>query len=172
MAHPAVVGGIIVGVALVLVLSFLPLTWLGVEDYNATITTTVSETCVLGVCSFQVQSIQPCDSGSATLLDWAAWFGLAHCTPMGSVGQSGPALNGCAVGCTYEVRVSMTGPGSFSASASETKLIGNVWSINVWDTIHFDFAYVPAGPYSVTSTLLVNGGTVASASGNICIGHC
>ena len=162
----------IVIAAAVLALAFLPLTAVGVQDYNATITTTVSETCVLGICSFQVQSIQPCDSGSATVLDLGAWFGYAKCSPMRSVGQSGPNLGACIVDCTYHVTVTMKGPGSFSASASETKLIGNVWTINLWDTLSFNFAYVPAGQYAVTSTLSVNGGSVAAAAGNICIGHC
>lgn len=167
LSRPLLYG--LIAAVIVLPLLFVPLTWFGVQDYNVRVAPTVSETCVLFSCSYEVQSIAHCVSGGASAIDLPGWLGWGGCTPKGSIGSGAPNLGTCAVKCTYEVKTTISGPSTFSASASESKFVGNVLTLNVDDTLTFSFAYVPAGHYSVTTDLYVNGATVATGSGGFTV---
>ena len=91
--HWAVYAGVGIGIA-VLALSFVPVPGL----YNVTVPVTLTETCILFVCSYGANSVNPTTTGAATLIDWGGWF-----APTGNLGA-------CAIGCTYKVTVTMSGP--------------------------------------------------------------
>lgn len=155
MVHPVVLGSIIALVA-VGALSFVPLPFVGLQYYNASVTTTLSETCVLGICDYGMPSLSGTTTGPAYAIDWAGWLGI------------GFSVAGPCIGCEYKLTV--TFPGGPSAVASEEKFVPNLFSINQQDTLTMSFAYVPAGTYSVSAVLQLNGATVATGSTTVVVG--
>jgi hypothetical protein len=154
VAHPAVVGGVIAVIAVFAALSLVPAPAL--VGYNVSVQTTLSETCLLGICSYSVQSVQASTSGPATVLDWSGWFGVTL------------GLGACAFSCQYKVVASTNG--GQTATASESKFLGNVADFNKQDSQSFSIAYVPGGQNQVTVTLYLNGASEAVGSATLCVG--
>ena len=146
----------IVAVVVAGVLILLPLPWVGLNYQNVTVTTTISETCVL-FCSYSVQSVNPTVSGPATVLNIWGWFGIGN-----PLNIAPPCIN-----CQYKITATLSN--GQSASASESKFISSLINFNVQDTLNLAIAYVPGGQYGVSVVVTQNGGEIASGSGSITV---
>jgi hypothetical protein len=149
------IGLIVIALVVIVVgLIALPLPWIGLSYYNATVTTTISETCVI-FCSYSVQSVNPTVTGPSTVIDIWGWFGIG-------LGISPPCLN-----CQYKVTATLSN--GMTSSASESKFVSNLLNINYQDTVNLGFSYVGAGTYPVQVAVTLNGGTIATGSGTLVV---
>jgi hypothetical protein len=155
---PLLTGVVIVSIAAVLALVFLPLPWIGLDYYNVKVDTTLGETCFIA-CSYSVQSVNPSVTGPSTVIDICALLGSS--CPGASVAP--PCIN-----CQYKVVAELSN--GQSTSASESKFVSNLINIDYQDSLSMAIAYVPAGSYGVTVTIYLNGANVASGTGNLNVG--
>lgn len=144
-------------VAAAIAILFVPLPWVGIHDYTATVQTTISETCVIA-CSYSVQAVNPGVTGTATV-----WTGIVAWADPSALGIAGPCLD-----CQYKVTATLSN--GQSASIGETKFVSNLLNFGYTDTLTLGFAFVPAGSYGVTVTVTLNGGTIATGSSTLCAG--
>ena len=155
LSRPAILG--LVAAATAIAVLLVPLNLVGIHDYNVKVEATVSETCFV-VCSYSVASVNPTVAGSSSVLSGV----LAWLDPS-ALGLAGPCLN-----CQYKVTATLSD--GQKASVGESKFISNLVKFDYTDTLTLGFAFVPAGSYSVTVTVTLNGGTVATGSGSVCVG--
>jgi hypothetical protein len=138
---------VILALGILAVLLFLPLPWIGLPYYNVEVQSTLSETCVI-YCSYSVQSVNPSVIGAATAIDLSALFpGIWSVTPP-------------CVACQYKVVSSLSN--GQSGSGSETKFVSNLFNYDYTDTVTFLISYVPAGSYTVSTQIYLNGQAVGS----------
>ena len=151
VAHPWILAAVGTALALVL-LSVIPLPWLGVHECNVATTVSMTEVQVVLVSYYQVNSVSPVVSGPSTIINWAA-LGFTFLQ----------------VSAQFKLTVSLSN--GQSATASETKFLPSLptnTNLGVTDTL--TIGYVPAGSYAVTATLTDNGQSVGSGSGSINVG--
>ncbi len=144
----------IVAVVIAIFLLFLPLPWVGLNYYNATVTTTVSETCVI-FCSYSVQSVSGALTGPATVIDIWGLFGI------------GLSISPPCISCSYKVTATLSN--GQSASVAESKFVSNLFNINYQDTLVLGLAYVPGGTYTISVLVTLNGGSIATGSGTLVV---
>lgn len=144
-------------VAVVVAIILVPLPWVGVNDYNAKITTTVGETCVI-VCSYSVQSVNAQSAGASSIAT----------AILAAVDPSALSIAGPCVDCQYKV-VATLNDGQ-SASIGETKFVSNLFNVGYTDTLTLGITFIPAGTYTVYVVVTLNGGTVAAGTGSLVVG--
>lgn len=155
LSRPTILGLIVAAAAIAVLL--VPVNLVGVRDYNVVVSATVSETCFIA-CSYSVPSVLAKTAGSSSVLT-----GILAWADPSALGLAGPCLD-----CQYQVTATLSN--GQSASVGETKLVSNLANFAYTDTVVLGLAFVPAGSYSVTVTVTLNGGTVATGSGSACVG--
>lgn len=151
MAAKAILVGVLVGLALVGLLSFTPLP----GYYNVQVTVQSYEVSFIVANDYGISSVGSNVLGQSTVIDWNA------------LGLQLPSLYSI-----YTMTVCLN-PGNHCASKGSSSWFPTVPFVNgqqIFATNQFTVGYVPSGNYSISVNLVSSGSTLASGTGSVSVG--